>query len=758
MKMGIWGFVIVSMLSATSFAQNTCSSLFASTKTQAVRNNNKKELNKMTDAIASLVEKRGRIPTEKEIAVAMDVPESAVTAFLSKKSSPDISSLIAIAKQDYPHIFKVFEAQLAKKAAEYLEENLSLPTTKELAQSLDVSEKDIVAIYGGNKDIFSRISEYERKTLEKVTDSLLKAYVKAGREHGRSPTLEEVASVQGSKMTIEGIEALVGKGKLISDINDLYKMAEKKNPKSLKGVVNLEIYNDQKLAALMKDLKEGERLVITTGIAGAPVNKEFLAALHTYYKHNKAPVFVKPVNNETTGLDEALLNEKFVHVLISEVELGSELKISNIPLTAKQINPLAGLNRIGKRGQSMIVGSPKMHMDMVATKDNQFRPHMLLSTGSINDANVYQGEQYISKRTDYMAENDHVMGALIIEKTSANNELVGGSSNGSFHLRHIEYIPEKKGFMDLNNFYTANGVEKVRPEVIGFGDTHEIQSEQRLMMPLRVQVIQTLKPKEVVENDLFDGQSISHYERDKAITLSQKAERGQLNLEHELDLVIDHVRAIFAVAPLDMILSIIDANHNNWLRRYIEAGQFMREPQNTKLGLELAQAMQAGKDPIQYIFEKRLGSAFMRRIVFTNPNEARYVGPEHRKVLISEHGDRGANGAKGSMGAFQRGSDRSGFGHTHTVQRRNGAVNYGTLSKNPMPYAEGGFSNWAQAIMVVGPNGEQQVLIFKNGEFYRDPTKPINSEEFFEQGFPYAKPNNTPTDAVQVDQYTTKRK
>jgi len=535
--MKVWvTILIVSLMGVSSFAKETCSSLFAETKATKVKAeaaSSKKQYNSIVSGVAKAIERLGRTPNEKEIAEAIGVHESVVDAFLAYKSSPDIPALIAIAKQTHPEVFKSYEARLARKAAEYLEENFSLPTTKELAKALDVSEKDVVAIYGGNKAIFSRISEYERKSLERVTDALIKTYVKAARTFGRSPLLEEVAAVTDSKFTVESLESLIGKDKLITDINDLFKMAEKKNPKSLRGVQNLEVYNEKAFQELMKDLKEGERLVVTVGVAGAPVNKEFLNALRTYYANKNAPLYVRPINNETSGLDPALHNERFVHVLISEIELSPDLVLSNIAVTAKQKNPLTGLDDIGQRGRSMVVGATKVVARIVPTKDNVYRPHMLMTTGSLNDSNVYQGEAYLSKRTDYIAEENHFMGALIIEKTSGTSSFVlDGPRTGAFHVRHIQYIPEKQGFMDLNRFFTSTGVTEVRIEAVNFGDTHVAHTDQVLAEKVYT-FLRDIKPKKVFLEDLFDGRSVSHYERYNLITMSQNAKKKHLQTKNE---------------------------------------------------------------------------------------------------------------------------------------------------------------------------------------------------------------------------------
>ncbi len=761
MKLVLWLVVFLlgqSLVSSAAFASATCSKLFKTeqateTKTESIKPPSKKELNSMVKEIAGLIEKTGRTPTEKEIASELEVPVEAVKAFLSKKTSPDIVSMVAIAKQSYPEIFKTYEAKMAKVAADYLLKNLALPSIKELADALDVSQKDIQTIYGGNKDILNRIAEYETKALERITDALVRVYVKAAKIYGRNPTLEEMAEVENSKFTLEALEGLIGKNRLIRELSDLHKMAERKNPKSLKGVIDLEVYNDQKLAELLKDLRVGERIVVTSSIAGAPSVEGFLGALKKHAELENAPVFVRPVNNETTGLDPIFNQENFTHVMISEIGFSKELVISNIPIVAKQLNPLMGLKRLGHRGTSMIVASPKLHLEVVPTLDNVTNPHILMTTGSINHSNVYQGKRLISGRTDYIAELDHMIGAVILEKTAAQDDLVGGPSIGTFHIRHIMYDKERQGFMDLNKFYTAQGVTKQRIAAVAFGDTHVAQHDHRLSAQTRKQIMEEFEPEVYFFHDWFDGRSISHYERDKAITLAMKAQKGQLNLKDELDSSVDYLKGVLNVAPPGTVLVIVEANHNSWLHRHLEAGQFMKEPHNTAIGLELANVMMTGRNPLEYYVEKSLGSKYARRILFLKAGEQNQIGSN--AVTMSEHGDKGANGAKGGMNSFINGTDRSAFGHSHTVIIRNYMMNIGTNGVNPAPYAQGGFSNWVQALSIIDHSGSQQLLMYKNGEWYRDKSRPLPPpEEFFEEGFPFAKPHNKPTTAEQVDQYS----
>jgi len=763
------------LLAGSVQAAGTCQELFDSSiyntkaKIEAITTSengvSKKTLKLMVTAVTELIAKTGRIPTVKELADQMKLDQKTVEGYLDGDSAPDIKTLISIARLDSPKVFEEYEKRYAKKAAELLKKNMKMPSVKEVADALDISQNVAQFIYGGNKDVLRRISEYERKSLDTVVDTLLKAYVRVAKEKGRSPELneflQELNEKREDKLTLEDLKSLIGKGQLIRSIDDLFDLANKKNEKNMKKVVDLRIFNDERFKAMLKDLKEGERIVVTSAVAGAKPNADFMAALETYYQAQRASLVVMPIAMESTGLNESLINNPKIHVLLSEIEMGPDLVLSNIPLTAKQVNGLTGLYDKGNvRGQTMIIGTTKAEVAQTPVRENATSPHYLFTTGSIHDKNIYQGEKYISGRTDYMSEKDHFTGALIIEKTNSGGGLVNLPKVGSFNFRHIEFIPEKRGFMDLNKFYTPEGVKTIRIENMALGDSHVAQADQLLMSSLR-KVIQEMNPKSITLDDLFDGQSISHYERDKIVTLAQKSAKGQLSLQSELDLTLDYLKGLIAISPADTVFHIDCSNHNDWIPRYLQSGVWTKEPQNSVIGSELFNAMAKGENPLAHYFAKKLPNDILSRVVFWEDHESWWIGDSQRKpgqpdrmILASEHGDKGANGAKGSFNSFVKASKRILQRHTHTYRRRNGAVNLPTLGENPVAYSQAGFSNWSQGIAISGPNGETQVLIYHDGQWYRDNDTKL-SPKFFPEGYPFAKPNTKDKGAAQVDQWSS---
>jgi UDP-2,3-diacylglucosamine pyrophosphatase LpxH len=473
-----------------------------------------------------------------------------------------------------------------------------------------------------------------------------------------------------------------------------------------------------------------------------------------------ADIFVYPANLVTHGLDPVLLNHPRIHILTHTIEESPFLAQNRIKIVDKQINPLTGLHRIGPRGQSQIVGAPKMHLDTVPTLNNSEHPHQIMSTGSIT-ANHYAGKKYIQGRTDEIAKHDHDFGAIIVEPNLGALSL-DPSQKGEFHWRHIEFIPEKKGFMDLDRFYTADSIEDVRPEAFVMGDIHVGDLDPAVAESLLVE-IRKKNPKRVVIHDLFNGHSISHHDSQKIVHLAQKAKEGRLDLAHELREVARFLERLILALP-DAEIVVVHSNHDFWLHRWLQDGRFTKEPHNTAIGFELGHAYvqylenpRKNPDPLLYGIMKFAESPLLNaNLTFLSLGEAYSVGPKNRAVELGLHGHVGANGGKGSIQTYQKGVGRIVYGHTHTEARRSGAVNVGTATRLELPYTIGGLSSWVQSYALVGPNGEIQVLRFNKGFWHLSEDdfggQVMPAEDFYPEGFPKIIPNNRPT-VGDFDQY-----
>lgn len=220
---------------------------------------------------------------------------------------------------------------------------------------------------------------------------------------------------------------------------------------------------------------------------------------------------------------------------------------------------------------------------------------------------------------------------------------------------------------------------------------------------------------------------------------------------------------INSILEIDSSIKVVVArsNHPDWLIKWLQSGSYMRFPHTAKVFHELASVAIRGEDPFVYALLNGLNGGpkvnKFKRVVF--PQGSFKVGPEHRPVELAEHGDKGANGAKGSMNSFERGAERSVFGHTHKDERNNGTVNIGTSSIKEQEFNKGGFSNWSYSIGIISEYGDIQVRIFDRGE-WGAPKGYKPDAKFFNKGFPQVIPTIRPPSvngsAGQVDQYSTK--
>jgi predicted phosphodiesterase len=286
-----------------------------------------------------------------------------------------------------------------------------------------------------------------------------------------------------------------------------------------------------------------------------------------------------------------------------------------------------------------------------------------------------------------------------------------------------------------------------------------VGSTYQILLETLTPLIKRLKPETIVLHDAWDGIPVNHHASKKAVEQAMKAESGELDIVKGLSEMANYINALLDIDP--SIEIVIDrSNHPDWLAKWVDnTDNSLTTPYNDKVKTELKMAMLRGEDPFIYALKNGVNGSVpvnpnkFKRVIF--PQNSFKVGPDHRQVELAEHGDKGANGAKASIQAFARGTDRAIYGHTHKNERKNGIVNIGTFTPMLMSYNKGGFSNWSNSLAVVDEHGGIQVLTFNNGEWHTD-YKYKPRADFYFPGYPAVKPSfHAPnTDAGQIDQYS----
>lgn len=695
--------------------------------------------------LAAWVRKHRTVPKQAELALHLKMNQTELREFI-KNNGENVAGLIALARQQTPQNFQPLQKLLAAAVKEHYKIHLKAPTREELAARLNVSETALGVVYELPADLKAFAESSYPEEFEKLRSRVAKSFTKLSKLNGRFATPAELA--QELEVEEATLMASFGPTGLFESDEQLKELAEELSPNSFKHIMNTDVFNGERAERLLSAIKTKSRLIVTTAVAGTPVHKEFFASLLQYAKANDAEILVYPANMVTHGLDPILLETPGVHIVTETIELSPWLALNNIKLMAKQINPLMGLERLGHVQQSQIVGSPKVHVRTLPGK-SLVSPKKLMSTGAITVAE-YSGpnDKYIKQRTSQIAKGDHVVGALVLEKRRGLNDFVDVEGAGHFFARHIEYFAEAQGFSDLGYLYTPAGKQRTSIEAAVLGDIHVGMTDETLMASLRDQIIR-LKPKRIILHDLMDGRSINHHERHHLLGLGSKAQLGMLDLGREIDQVTAFVNSLLALDP-SLTIFVVPSNHDAWLHNWLEAGTFMYEPRNTKIGLKLAQYKSDGKDPFREALMEAI--EYPKRVVFLHRGQDFRVAANN-PVELGQHGDKGANGAKASINGMGVAFGRVVFGHTHTDARKNGSVNIGTFTTRSMPYSAEGTSNWSQSLALVDNFGGIQVLeYFKGGWFSRKEETETDAATFFAPGFPKAIPND-PDSASSLDQW-----
>ena len=456
------------------------------------------------------------------------------------------------------------------------------------------------------------------------------------------------------------------------------------------------IYTQEYREALEDEIKKYKRFVITTAVMGKKINKPFVDSLRNYAKRNNALLLVLPCEDvvsrgrKAKPLDISPELSDF-KVVFKDTYINKNLCLCAIKVSAKQIKPLTGLDRLTvQRQASLIVASPKVFLKYIPNRKDEI-PRALMTTGAVTENN-YDTDKYMSKRTSTLAENDHAYGAVIVE---VENDQI-------FHFRHVR-ASAYNSITDMGIDYYPNGaIQSMDETVMIMGDSHTGYHDKDLHSAVIKTALST-GVGTIFLHDVFNGTSISHHDLGKGITRAIKAQEQKLNLEAECIAVKNYIKHIID-SGFEVVIP--EANHNTHLLRYLEEGRFVDDPVNYKFSLKLALAAVNGNNPLQYAIEEELGYQDPRVYWLKMDESCVVYGAE-----VGLHGDKGSCGAKGSLPTFNRCIGNCVVGHSHTGAIFGDTFSVGTVGLMDMGYNQG-LSNWTRTCCLIYKNGTKQLVNF----------------------------------------------
>lgn len=483
-------------------------------------------------------------------------------------------------------------------------------------------------------------------------------------------------------------------------LSRLSEAVRKSNPDVFNDIKISDILGPKSIKELDNTVKKHKRFLITTAVTDCQVHPEFLASMENYCKRNNATILVvvssdpAAKNNKYGNIDRRIINSKYAFPVVKDTTLNSNIHISTIKLSAKHIDPLTGLARISQRNGSFIYASPKQRMKSVPVSNVKL-PHVLMTTGAITLPD-YSTDNYMSDRTAVIADNDHIMGAIVVEIVD----------NDIYHFRQIQSDLEGS-FIDLGVQYNSdNSISSVIPEAFVLGDWHAKETDPTARAAWE-DVMKALKPRTLVLHDAFSGVSINHHEDNRHILKAQRSAANELDIASELKVLASDLNEL---SKLVKQIVVVKSNHDEFLSRYLQDGKYIEDPQNHRISLILALHMLDGGDPLKYGVE--MHGLKTNKVKWLMRDEDFKIA----RIQLGAHGDLGANGARGSLRAMEAAYGNSVSGHSHSPEILRGAWQCGTSSYLKLSYNRGP-SSWMHSSCLVYPNGSRQLINSINGEW-----------------------------------------
>lgn len=519
---------------------------------------------------------------------------------------------------------------------------------------------------------------------------IISDYAKLAKELDGQPKMSDLVDAGYTKDTITHH---------FGSLARLDAVAREKHAAKFNDVSVQSLLGPKALSRLQGAVAKHRRFIITTAVTGCRVPDAFYQSIKTYCSLKDAALLVlaqsDPAHNrdkKSLGfIDKRLAGE---YIVVADTALNSNLYVSTIKLSAKHIDPITGLGRIGQRNGSFIYASPKQRLKAIPVSNTKL-PHFLMTTGAITLPN-YTTDNYMSERTAYIASHDHVVGAIIVEIEDEDH----------YYFRQIQADPDGS-FIDLGTRYTPNCAMPEAADSFILGDWHSGETD-----PAAVKcwdyIAKLTKPNKMVLHDVFNGLSINHHEKDQLILKAQRAEMGQLSLRQE---VLGLAKDLSALSSWADELVVVKSNHDEFLERYLQSGLYIKDPDNHRYALDLAAAMIDGFDPLKYAVEKSGVSKGLHKVRWLGRDEDFKVA----KIQLGHHGDKGANGARGSLPAMEAAYGNSVTGHSHVAEILRGAWSCGTSTYLKLTYNVG-ISSWTQSSVLVYKNGSRQLIHCINGK------------------------------------------
>jgi hypothetical protein len=445
-----------------------------------------------------------------------------------------------------------------------------------------------------------------------------------------------------------------------------------------------------------------KRYIVTTAVNNTLVHSGFWAAIQQYAKWNNAEILVvknrykNPTSkneNKKTKAEEWYDTNVLPYLTDKDIVLGKNLTLfGSMPVQPTASNPTNGMEVYASE-TSGIIGHVKRQMTVIPTDHRT--PRVMWSTGACTVA------KYSRTRAGQRAKKHHILGAVVVE-------IVGSK----FYARNVTANARKDGgFSDLELYYGPHNVyENERALSVTLGDIH-VGQEDEAALEAAEKLVTLMNPHSLVLHDVLDFDARSHHRQ----TPEARWDRRFDTVSGELDANAQFFERVVSW-DFDGEIAVVESNHHEhlmrWLREFKEENDVVNVPFYLRFKADLYEARnETGKWPNAYELAMRQRGIEPGIRFLTRESKYKLARVEH-----AFHGDKGVNGARGSIKAYAKLGVKCTIGHSHTPGILDGVFQTGVTGKLDMEYNYRP-NTWLHAHVVLHADGKRQMIVTIEEDF-----------------------------------------
>ncbi len=462
------------------------------------------------------------------------------------------------------------------------------------------------------------------------------------------------------------------------------------------------VHTGSRTDAEVRKIEKSADFIVSCAVNNCNANEDFLRALEYWREEHSGKIvanpirYVNPTRPDEVDEDEWWDPALAPYMLAAEIRPHERLSIMPTKVQATTNNPLPPRLDGLTQGRSAIFGHPQLMMRTVPTLDGA--PKLMWSSGAVTE------KRYSDTLTGHIADFHHGYSAVIAQVR-----------DDRVYMREVTW--DGAAFIDCDLAYTAQGIaEAPAPLALVMGDIHVGLVSAAAMEATFGEngIYPCMSHERIVIHDLANSHSVNPHEARKVLTRAAMAREGKNDVARELQEIAEWVNEVL---PAEPEIIVDRANHDEFLRRWLEAGERAVEPLNKKLYHRLSYQMlhereQTGEWPVP--LELALRGVLRPGVRFLDFDEPfRLAGVE-----LGQHGHLGQNGSRGSIRGYSRLGCRSIIGHSHAPGIHQGVYQVGHSSEDRHEYNIGP-SGWHKGHASLHANGYRQMHLILNDGTWR---------------------------------------